>query len=119
MNALPAADGVIIPMQCEFFALEGLSQLMMTVGRIKKRYNPRLAVSGILVTMYNRRLSLSQQVMDELKKHYGDRLFETAISRNVRLSEAPGFGKPAYYFDKNAKGTREYLSVARELLSRA
>lgn len=119
VNALTAADGVIIPMQCEFFALEGLSQLMMTVNRIKKRYNPRLAITGILITMHNRRLSLSVQVMDELKKHYGDRLFETAISRNVRLSEAPGFGKPAHYFDKSAKGAREYLSVARELLDRA
>ena len=119
VNAMAASDGVIIPMQCEYFALEGLSQLMMTVRRIKKRYQPRLALTGILVTMYNGRLTLSQQVMAELKKHYGEVLLETAISRNVRLCEAPSFGKPVYYHDKSAKGAKEYLRVAEELLSRA
>ena len=119
VNAMAASDGVIIPMQCEYFALEGLSQLMMTVRRIKKRYQPRLALTGILVTMYNGRLTLSQQVMAELKKHYGEVLLDTAISRNVRLCEAPSFGKPVYYHDKSAKGAKEYLRVAEELLSRA
>ena len=119
VNAMAASDGVIIPMQCEYFALEGLSQLMMTVRRIKKRYQPRLALTGILVTMYNGRLTLSQQVMAELKKHYGVVLLDTAISRNVRLCEAPSFGKPVYYHDKSAKGAKEYLRVAEELLSRA
>ena len=119
VNAMVASDGVIIPMQCEYFALEGLSQLMMTVRRMKKRYQPRLALTGILVTMYNGRLTLSQQVMAELQKHYGEVLFTTPISRNVRLSEAPSFGKPVYYHDKSAKGTKEYLRVAEELISRA
>lgn len=118
VNAMVAADGVIIPLQCEFFALEGLSQLMLTISRIKKRHHPTLAVTGILVTMFNSRLTLSGQVMAELKKHYGDLVFETAISRNVRLSEAPGFGLPVYYHDKSAKGAKEYLQCAQELLLR-
>ena len=100
VNAMVASDGVIIPMQCEYFALEGLSQLMMTVRRMKLRYHTRLALKGILVKMYNGRLTLSQQVMAELQKHYGEVLFTTPISRNVRLSEAPSFGKPVYYHDK-------------------
>lgn len=119
VNAMVAADSVIIPLQCEFFALEGLSQLMLTVGRIKKRYRPTLAVGGILVTMYNPRLTLSGQVLAELKKHYGDQVLDTTISRNVRLSEAPGFGVPVYYHDKNAKGAKEYLQLAEEILRRA
>jgi len=118
INAMVASDGVVIPMQCEYFALEGLSQLMLTVGRIKKRYNPRLAVTGILVTMYNGRLTLSAQVMAELQKHYAERVFATTVSRNVRLCEAPSFGKPVYYHDKSAKGARDYMAVAKELLQR-
>ena len=119
VNAMAASDGVIIPMQCEYFALEGLSQLMMTVRRIKKRYQPRLALTGILVTMYNGRLTLSTQVMAELEKHYGEALFKTTVSRNVRLCEAPSYGKPVWYYDKSAKGAKEYLRVAEELLARA
>ena len=118
VNAMVAADGVVIPMQCEFFALEGLTQLMMTIQRMKKRYKPNLMVVGILVTMYNGRLTLSSQVMDELKKHYRDRVFDTTISRNVKLSEAPGFGMPVYYHDKSAKGAKEYLKAANELIDR-
>ena len=118
MNGLAAADGVIIPMQCEFYALEGLAQLMITVGRIKKSCNPDLMVTGILVTMYNGRLVLSMQVMNELKKHYGDKLFRTTISRNVRLTEAPGFGMPVFYHDKHSKGAQEYIAVANELIMR-
>lgn len=118
VNALSASDGVIIPMQCEFYALEGLSQLMITVSRIKQLYNDRLTVSGILVTMHNKRLLLSMQVLAELEKHYEDKLFKTTISRNVKLSEAPGFGMPVYYHDKSSKGSEEYLDVARELASR-
>lgn len=118
VNAMVAADGVVIPMQCEFFALEGLTQLMTTIQRMKKRYRPNLMVIGILVTMYNGRLTLSSQVMDELKKHYRDRVFDTTISRNVKLSEAPGFGVPVYYHDKSAKGTKEYLRAASELIDR-
>lgn len=118
MNGLTAADGVIIPMQCEFYALEGLSQLMITISRMKQLCNADLMVTGILVTMYNGRLVLSLQVMSELKKHYGDKLFRTTISRGVRLSEAPGFGMPVFYHDKLSKGAQEYLDVARELILR-
>ena len=118
VNALTASDGVIVPMQCEFYALEGLSQLMITVRLIQKNYNPDLNISGILVTMYNGRLTLSSQVMNELKRHYGDRVFETTISRNVKLTEAPGFGMPVYYHDKSAKGAKEYLRAASELIDR-
>ena len=118
INAFTASDGIIVPMQCEFYALEGLSQLMITINRIKRLYNADLNVSGILITMYNGRLLLSMQVMAELSKHYGDKLFDAKISRNVKLTEAPGFGKPAYYHDKNSKGAKEYLEVAKELAVR-
>ena len=118
INAFTASDGIIVPMQCEFYALEGLSQLMITINRIKKLYNPDLNVSGILITMHNGRLLLTMQVMAELAKHYSDKLFETKISRNVKLTEAPGFGRPVYYHDKNSKGAKEYLDVAKELSMR-
>ena len=118
VNSFAASDGVIVPMQCEFYALEGLSQLMITINRIKRLYNPDLSVSGILITMYNGRLLLSMQVISELKKHYEDKIFETKISRNVKLTEAPGFGRPAYYHDKSSKGAKEYLEVAKELVTR-
>lgn len=118
INAFAASDGVVVPMQCEFYALEGLSQLMITINRIKRMYNPDLAITGILITMYNSRLLLSMQVISELEKHYADKIFRTKISRNVKLTEAPGFGKPAYYHDKNSKGSKEYLEVAKELATR-
>lgn len=118
INAFTASDGIIVPMQCEFYALEGLSQLMITINRIKRLYNPDLNVSGILITMHNGRLLLTMQVLAELQKHYADKLFETKISRNVKLTEAPGFGRPVYYHDKNSKGAKEYLDVAKELASR-
>ena len=118
VNSLSASDGIVVPMQCEFYSLEGLSQLMMTIKRIKRLYNPDLSVTGILVTMYNGRLLLSMQVLSELKKHYGDKLFSTEISRNVKLSEAPGFGKPVYYHDRKSKGSVEYMEIAKELRTR-
>lgn len=118
VNVLTASDGVIIPMQTEFYSLEGLSQLMLTVKRVKSHYNPDLNVTGILVTMNNPRLLLSMQVMYELEHHYKDKLFKTCISRNVKVSEAPGFGRPVYYHDKRSKGAQEYLEVARELIKR-
>ena len=118
INALVAANGVIIPMQCEFYALEGLSQLTATIARIKQRYNPRLVITGILITMFNKRLALFVQVIEELKKHYGDRLFETTIARNVRIPEAPSFGMPVYYHDKRARGAKDYMDLARELTTR-
>ncbi len=118
VNALSASDGVIIPMQCEYYALEGLSQLMITIRKIKQLYNPELEITGILLTMYNGRLILTSQVVAELKKYYKDKLFKTTISRNVKLSEAPSFGVPVYYHDKYCKGSFEYLDVAKELITR-
>ena len=118
VNALAAADAVIIPMQCEYYALEGLSQLMLTIRKIKQLYNPELEICGILITMFNGRLILTMQVISELKKYYSDKLFKTPISRNVRLSEAPSFGTPVYYHDKSSKGSKEYLDVAKEFLER-
>ncbi len=118
MNSLSASDGVVIPMQCEFYALEGLSQLMITISKIKAHYNNSLAVTGILLTMYTNRLLLTQQVKSELRKHYAGKLFDTNISRGVKLSEAPGFGLPVYYHDKKSKGASEYLAVANELSTR-
>lgn len=118
VNALTASDGVVIPMQCEYFSLEGLSQIMMTIKQVKKLYNPMLTLTGILVTMYNGRLNLSLQVLDELKKHYADKLFSVAINRNVRLSEAPSYGAPIQYYDKYAKGSSDYDKIAAELMKR-
>ena len=118
VNALAAADAVIIPMQCEYYALEGLSQLMITIRKIKQLYNPELEICGILITMFNGRLILTMQVISELKKYYSDKLFKTPVSRNVKLSEAPSFGKPVYYHDKSSKGANEYLEVAKELIER-
>ena len=118
INAFVASDGIVVPMQCEFYAVEGLSQLITTTKRIKKSYNENLNITGILITMYNKRLLLSMQVMSELQKYYPDKLFNTTISRNVKLTEAPGFGKPVYYHDKSSKGAKEYLDVAKELASR-
>ena len=118
VNALTASNGVIIPMQCEYFALEGLSQLMISVKKVKERYNPSLSVLGILVTMHNGRLNLSSQVLSEIKKYYSDKLFRTTIPRNVTLSEAPGFGEPINYHDKVSKGCKAYQDVAAELVER-
>ena len=118
VNAMVASDGVIIPMQCEFFALEGLVQLMTTIKQLRRRYNPRLSIFGILATMFNERMELATDVLAELKKHYGDRVFETRITRNDRLSEAPGFGMPVFYHDDESTGAAEYLQAARELLDR-
>lgn len=118
VNAMTAGDGVVIPMQCEFFALEGLSQLVFTISRIKSHYNQNLAVCGILITMYNGRLLHSALVLDELRKHYPEKLFETTISRNVKLSEASGYGMPVYYYSKRSRGAQDYLHVSKELVER-
>lgn len=118
VNALTAADGVVIPMQCEYFALEGLSQMLMTVKQIKKLYNPSLSLTGILITMYNGRLNLSIQVLEELKKHYADKLFSVNVTRSVRLSEAPSYGAPIQYYDKHNKGAKEYKKIMEEILER-
>ncbi len=118
INALAASSGAVIPMQCEFYSLEGLSQLMLTIKQVKKHYNPSLEITGILITMFNGRLNLSAQVLDEVKKYYADKLFSTTIVRNVKLSEAPSFGEPIIYYDKGSKGARAYLDVAGEILER-
>lgn len=118
INALTASDGVIVPMQCEYFSLEGLTQILSTVKQVKRLYNPDLSLVGILITMHNGRLNLSVQVLDELKKHYAGKLFSTPISRNVRLSEAPSFGMPIQYYDKYSKGSSTYDDIVAELLER-
>jgi chromosome partitioning protein len=118
VKALSISDGVVIPMQCEFYSLEGMSQLLNTVKKIKSIYNPNLQLVGILLTMYNGRLTLTGQVVAELKKYYADKLFKVPISRTVRLSEAPGYGEPICYHDPYGKGSLEYAAVAKELMLR-
>ena len=118
INALTASNGVIIPMQCEYYALEGLTQLMMTIRNVKKLYNHDLSILGILITMYNGRLNLSIQVLDEIKKYYADKLFSTTIPRAVKLSEAPGFGTPINYHDKYSKACHAYTAATEEVLTR-
>ena len=118
VNALSAADGVVIPMQCEYYSLEGLSQLMISIKKVKQLYNRDLTITGILITMYNGRLNLSAQVLEEIKKYYADKLFSTTVVRNVKLTEAPSFGEPIYYYDKYSKGSLAYTEIAKELISR-
>lgn len=118
LNALTACDTLLIPIQCEYFALEGLTQLMSTVRQVKKMYNPTIELEGVLLTMYDGRLNLTGQVMNEVKKFYGDKVYKTPIPRNVRLSEAPSFGQPVYYYDKASSGTKAYLQLTEELLKR-
>ena len=118
IKALSVSDGVVIPMQCEFYSLEGMSQLLNTVKKIKSLYNPELQLVGILLTMYNGRLTLTGQVVAELKKYYADKLFKVPISRTVRISEAPGYGEPICYHDPYGKGSLEYAAVAKELMLR-
>ena len=115
VNALSYADGVIIPMQCEFFSLEGLSQLIVTIKKVRQLYNEKLEITGILLTMFNGRLTLTKQVVDELKKYYADKIFKTPISRSVKLSEAPGYGAPISEYDPTSKSADEYRQVAKEL----
>ncbi len=118
INALVASDGMVIPMQCEYYALEGLSQLMISVKKIKKLYNPGLQLTGILLTMYNARLILTTQVVAELKKYYADKLFKTPVTRSVKLSEAPGFGEPICYYEPSGKSALQYSAIAKELTLR-
>lgn len=118
INALTASGGVVIPMQCEYYALEGLSQLMLTLRHVKKLYNHGLEITGILITMFNGRLNLSSQVLDELEKFYAGKLFKTFVPRNVKLSEAPSYGKPVIYYDKYSAGCEAYCNLAAEFLQR-
>ncbi len=118
INALVASDGIIIPVQCEFYALEGLVQLTATVENVKSYHNPDLNVIGILVTMYNSRLNISQSIMNDLRNHYGSLIFKTPVVRNVRLAEAPSYGTPILYLDKFSKGAQNYMAIAKELIER-
>lgn len=117
LNALVAADAVLIPIQCEYFALEGISDLMETLHRIRANFNPNLAMQGILLTMLDERTNLSNQVREDLKDHFGDKVLETAIPRNIRLAEAPSFGKPIIIYDIRSKGAESYINLAKEILN--
>lgn len=119
LNGLTAADSLIIPVQAEFYALEGLGQLVQTVQRVRKALNPALELLGVVLTMHNGRTSLSTQVHEEVKRHFPDKIFDTVIPRNVRLAEAPSFGKPISHYDKWSKGARSYKALAGEVAKRA
>ena len=116
LNVLSASNAVIIPVQCEYYALEGLGQLLNTVRLVQKNLNRNLEIEGVLLTMYDSRLNLSKQVADEVKGFFKDKIFETIIHRNVRLSEAPSFGKPALLYDANSTGAQNYISLVEEIL---
>ncbi len=118
INALTASGGVIIPIQCEFYALEGVSQLMNTVNLVKRSLNPDLAIVGVVLTMYDSRTNLSQQVVDEVKNYFGAKVFSAIIPRNVRLAEAPSYGMSILEYDASSKGAKTYTTVARELIKR-
>ena len=117
-NALCLCTSVIVPIQCEFYALEGLSQLVNTVRRIKRTYNPDLEIEGVLLTMFDSRLKLNQQVADEVKSYFGQKVFDTFIPRTVKLSESPSFGMPVVYYDRYGKGSRAYMKLAKEILKK-
>src|SRR5699024_5606436 len=118
INALTASDSVMIPVQCEYFALEGLGQLLNTIKIVRQHLNTNLEIEGVLLTMYDTRTRLSDQVADEVKKYFDDRVFKTVVSRNIRLAEAPSFGKPALLYDSTSKGSKNYLALAREIINR-
>jgi chromosome partitioning protein len=118
LNALVAADTVLIPMQAEYFALEGVSELLDTVSRIRESFNPSLEVEGVVLTMYDDRTNLAQQVAAELKNYFGDKLCATTIPRNIRLAEAPSYGKPALLYDARSRGAEAYIRLAKEIMAR-
>lgn len=118
LNMLAAADAVLIPVQCEYYALEGLSQLLSTVHRVQQGANPQLAIDGVLLTMYDARLNLSRQVAADAREYFGGKVFQSVIPRNVRLAEAPSFGKPILLYDVTSVGAQAYLAVAQELMER-
>jgi chromosome partitioning protein len=118
LNALTAADSVLIPVQCEYFALEGLGQLLNTVNIVKQYYNNKLTIEGVLLTMFDTRLRLSHQVAEEVRKYFGEKVFNTVINRNVRISEAPSFGKPIIHYDAVSTGAQNYMALAAELIER-
>jgi len=116
LNAFTASNSIIMPIQCEYYALEGLSQLTATVRKVKKQLNPAIEIEGVLLTMYDVRTNLSMLVAEEVKKYYGDKLYKTVIPRNVRLSEAPSYGEPINYYDKSSKGSEMYTKLAKEVI---
>ena len=118
LNALVAADGLLVPMQAEYFALEGITELMQTLDRVSQAFNPTLALEGVLLTMYDDRTNLSQQVTENLRRFFGDKLLSTTIPRNIRLAEAPSHGKPVQLYDPRSKGAEAYTALAAELLKR-
>ena len=118
LNGLVAADSVLIPVQCEYFALEGLGQLLNTITIVQGNLNPRLQIEGVLMTMFDGRLRLSNQIVEEVKKHFGSKVYATVITRNVRLSEAPSYGKPVLLYEAVSSGARNYMELAREFLQR-
>ncbi|MBQ5896937.1 MAG: ParA family protein [Oscillospiraceae bacterium] len=117
LNALAACTSILVPIQCEFYALEGLSQLMATVRTVKRLYNSYIDIEGVLLTMYDARLNLTMQVVEEVKKYFPQKVFKTVIPRNVRLSEAPSFGEPVIYYDFSSKGSQSYLALADEIIA--
>jgi chromosome partitioning protein len=118
INALVAADAVVVPLQCEFFALEGLSQLLQTIEGIRTTLNPRLSIQGVVMTMFDKRNSLSEQVLSDVRSEMGSLVYDTVIPRNVRLSEAPSYGKPALLYDLKCAGSQAYLRLATEVIRR-
>lgn len=118
LNAFTACDTLLIPIQCEYYALEGLSQLMSTLRQVKRLYNPNIDIEGVLLTMYDSRLNLTVQVVEELKKYFPQKIYRTVIPRNVRLSEAPSFGQPVIYYDRASKGCAAYTQLANEFLKK-
>jgi chromosome partitioning protein len=119
INGLTAARSVLVPMQCEYFALEGISQLMTTIERVREAVNPNLEVEGIVLTMFDERVNLSRQVAEEVRRHFADKVYETVIPRNVRLGEAPSFGKPIILYDIRSRGSEAYINLAKEFIRRA
>jgi len=118
LNAMAAADAVLVPLQCEFFALEGLSQLMRTIDMVKQSLNPSLEIQGLVLTMFDRRSALSGQVANDVRAHFGDKVYDSVIPRNVRVAEAPSFGKPALIYDLKCAGSQAYLRLAKEVVKR-
>jgi chromosome partitioning protein len=118
VNALAAADSVLVPIQTEYFALEGLSELLETVERVRGSFNPLLAIEGVVLTMFDERTNLARQVVEDIRSHLGGKVFETVIPRNVRLGEAPSFGKPVLAYDIKSKGAEAYLALGREFLKK-
>jgi chromosome partitioning protein len=118
VNALTAADSVIIPVQCEYFALEGISKLLNTIKIIKSKLNPRLEIEGFLLTMYDSRLRLANQIYDDVKRHFQELVFKTVIQRNVKLSESPSHGLPVILYDADSTGTKNYLALAKEIINK-